>query len=656
MFRCSKRLASTVKAISVAEFKSAISPWLPKLSQGAGTIRISKTIQMKADERCIALAVSGGVDSMALAFLCKQALPPAVSDKLVAFVVDHKLREKSGDEAQKVKGVLEKKLGMLPRGIVRWGYVLTIAIGITTQILEAPRLLQLLNHDRSNLESEARKARYGALGQACLDQDVTVLLSGHNQDDRIENVILRLSRQHKFRLDMTGGFSNIPCCDGMYGLDQSGKPDDFDTQTGTSIGVRGFENGGVKVFRPLLGFDKSQLLATCVQNNVPWLEDASNFDRALTERNTIRGLIQDKVLPRAFSKESILKSIAAKTSEMEKVDEMVDVLFNACDIQFNPLAGILYVRLPGYDSIESLAGSTGLGPHVHQVATTHLVQRLARIVSPHKICALNSMADVWGQLYPCHGLEGGKPEPKRFQAGGVSFTPMLIDSELPLPIAEKSFQSVELDTKRYWILSSGKHDGFALHQAEWLSSKPISERTRLHFAVDPSSREESEIQRASSNFKLYDNRFWISVHNGSPETVWLRPLANSHLASLREQFKQNRLDIYSSSPRKRNESLRRLGLSRHRLTKLDKDLTAKQLLAQNLPVIEWIPKEAIVQSSTKTPPIGQVLALPTLGIRFQGIDNPEFPNWASKIEWIVRYRKVDLGSHDLSRCLIFPNN
>jgi tRNA(Ile)-lysidine synthase len=67
---------------------------------------------MNADERCIALAVSGGVDSMALAFLCKQTLPPAVSDKLVAFVVDHKLREDSKDEARKVKGVLEQKLGM----------------------------------------------------------------------------------------------------------------------------------------------------------------------------------------------------------------------------------------------------------------------------------------------------------------------------------------------------------------------------------------------------------------------------------------------------------------------------------------------------------------------------------------------------------------
>jgi tRNA(Ile)-lysidine synthase len=532
---------------------------------------------------------------------------------------------------------------------------LTTATGITTQILEAPRLLQLLSHDRSNLESEARKARYRSLGLACIDHNVTVLLSGHNRDDRVENAILRLSRQHKFKLDMFGGFSNIPCCDGIYGLDQSGEPDDFHDQTGTSIGVRGFENGGVKVFRPFLGFDKSQLLATCVHNNVPWFEDASNFDRALTERNTVRGLFQDKVLPQAFSKESLLKSIAGKNFEMERVDEMVDVLFNACDINLNPVAGVLYVRLPRYGSIESLARSAGLDPRVQQVTTAHLMQRLARIVSPNKICTLISMADVWGQLYPCHGPKGRETQPKRFQAGGVSFTPMLIDSGLPWPSAEETFQSVELDSKRYWILSSGKHDGFALRQAEWLSSKSISDRNRLHFAIDPSSSEESEIQPALSDFELYDNRFWISVHNGSPETVWLRPLTDSHISSLGEQFKQSRLDIHALTQQKRDEDRRVLGLSRRHLTKEHMDLTTKQLLAQNLPVIEWIPKEAIVQSSTKRPPIGQVLALPTLGIRFQGIDNPEFPSWASKVEWIVRYRKLDLGSHDLSQCLILPN-
>jgi tRNA(Ile)-lysidine synthase TilS/MesJ len=48
---------------------------------------------------------------MALAYLLKQHLPPSISEKLVAFVVDHKLRPESTNEAEKVKGVLEEQLG-----------------------------------------------------------------------------------------------------------------------------------------------------------------------------------------------------------------------------------------------------------------------------------------------------------------------------------------------------------------------------------------------------------------------------------------------------------------------------------------------------------------------------------------------------------------
>jgi tRNA(Ile)-lysidine synthase TilS/MesJ len=62
--------------------------------------------------RHLALAVSGGGDSMALAFLCKQLISerliPDLSAK--AFIVDHKARGESTQEAHKVAGWL-KDLG-----------------------------------------------------------------------------------------------------------------------------------------------------------------------------------------------------------------------------------------------------------------------------------------------------------------------------------------------------------------------------------------------------------------------------------------------------------------------------------------------------------------------------------------------------------------
>jgi tRNA(Ile)-lysidine synthase len=57
------------------------------------------------------LAISGGADSVALAYLCKNGAPPETAEKLVAFVVDHGLRPGSDAEAETVKSRLEDKIG-----------------------------------------------------------------------------------------------------------------------------------------------------------------------------------------------------------------------------------------------------------------------------------------------------------------------------------------------------------------------------------------------------------------------------------------------------------------------------------------------------------------------------------------------------------------
>lgn len=66
----------------------------------------------------LALAVSGGADSMALATLCYQLRKlgdvhfPGLSDiRLQAFIVDHKARPESTREARQVVNSLDKYLG-----------------------------------------------------------------------------------------------------------------------------------------------------------------------------------------------------------------------------------------------------------------------------------------------------------------------------------------------------------------------------------------------------------------------------------------------------------------------------------------------------------------------------------------------------------------
>jgi tRNA(Ile)-lysidine synthase TilS/MesJ len=54
----------------------------------------------------LGVAVSGGVDSMALAFLAKKDLKP--HDELTAFIVDHRIRSNSTEEALQVQRNLAK--------------------------------------------------------------------------------------------------------------------------------------------------------------------------------------------------------------------------------------------------------------------------------------------------------------------------------------------------------------------------------------------------------------------------------------------------------------------------------------------------------------------------------------------------------------------
>lgn len=65
------------------------------------------------------LAVSGGADSMALAFLCKKLERSLLlrGVTVTAFVVDHKAREESSREARTVAGWLEDVGLFSPLGI-----------------------------------------------------------------------------------------------------------------------------------------------------------------------------------------------------------------------------------------------------------------------------------------------------------------------------------------------------------------------------------------------------------------------------------------------------------------------------------------------------------------------------------------------------------
>ena len=115
------------------------------------------------------VAVSGGPDSLALAFLAKIY---SIKRKLVPkfFIVDHKLRSESTKEAKVVKDLLK-------------------------QILITPEILTWKGKKPSkNIQSLARKKRYELIYKRCDKYKIKNILIGHHQDDLFENFFIRMLR------------------------------------------------------------------------------------------------------------------------------------------------------------------------------------------------------------------------------------------------------------------------------------------------------------------------------------------------------------------------------------------------------------------------------------------------------------------------------
>ena len=196
----------------------------------------------------IALAVSGGPDSMALAALAAEAIG---RDRLIALVVDHQLNEFGvSEDSSKTQSALN-------------------AIGIASEILtlnwhKTPRFL---DNVKGRLVMEARDHRYRALFDACKRHNSSFLLTGHNLEDDIVTMFYRMSR--------------LSGLDGIAGM--------------KSVSTFPFAADGTDscfLVRPLLPVPKSRLLQTCQDRHVSWIHDLSNDDLNYRRNETLQSLSQ----------------------------------------------------------------------------------------------------------------------------------------------------------------------------------------------------------------------------------------------------------------------------------------------------------------------------------------------------------------------------
>lgn len=181
----------------------------------------------------LAVAVSGGADSMALALLAHE-WAHARRGRILVLTVDHGLRAESRAEARTVARWMKR------RGI-------------------AHRMLSWQGaKPETGLQAAARDARYRLLGEACRSAGALHLLLAHTRDDQAETVLLRLvagSGPH--------GLAAMPIVQ---------------------------ERADHRLLRPLLGASRARLRTTLEERGQDWIEDPSNRDERFA-RIRVRGAL-----------------------------------------------------------------------------------------------------------------------------------------------------------------------------------------------------------------------------------------------------------------------------------------------------------------------------------------------------------------------------
>ena len=186
--------------------------------------------------RHIAVAVSGGADSTATALALHHLWAP-LGIRLTLVHIDHTLPEAEAPGDAAFVRRLADRLGA------------AFANRVVDVRAEMAR-------SGESLEMAARRLRYAALAAAARDAGADALALGHNADDQLETLLLRLARGTGPR--GLGGMAPLTCPD-----------------------------GALPIVRPLLDCPRAAIRAWLRAQDVEWLEDPTN-DGDEVLRNRVR--------------------------------------------------------------------------------------------------------------------------------------------------------------------------------------------------------------------------------------------------------------------------------------------------------------------------------------------------------------------------------
>lgn len=233
------------------------------------------------NQKNIAMALSGGGDSMALAhMMCQWA---ADNDAHVHLLnVNHNLREEAIDEC---------------KNIANW---VSIFPNATHHILT-------WEHDEkpeTAVMEKARTARYSLMRDYCVEHNIQTLCVGHHGDDQMETFFFRLAKG--------SGLS------GLTGMKE----------------WSAFED--IQIYRPLLKHSHADLIQYCKNNNLQWIEDPSNENDDYARSRLRKALANE-----GFETARFVKTLNRLSRAQDAIDWLVAEAITKCvkdnKIAFNVL-------------------------------------------------------------------------------------------------------------------------------------------------------------------------------------------------------------------------------------------------------------------------------------------------------------------------------
>lgn len=222
----------------------------------------------------IAVGVSGGADSIALAHMIAEYISDIKGGEVHCLTVDHQLRPESKDEAQHVK-----------KQILKWG----------SRIFH--ETLSWNSQDVvTSIQERARNARFDLMSQYCEKKEIRYLGLGQHADDQAETFFIRLSAG--------SGPDGLACMRPVT------------------------RRGNIDIVRPFLNLSHEDCVDYCHVNNLQWIEDPSNKNEKF-ERVRFR-----KSMPvlesEGFTKERLLKTIERLQDVSEITEYATKTAFDSC--------------------------------------------------------------------------------------------------------------------------------------------------------------------------------------------------------------------------------------------------------------------------------------------------------------------------------------